>query len=290
MAENARDRLQAILEGRTKAPISHREFLAYLSYQTPSHRYNEHVPLVNFYDWLNTYRGYYNTLPDEERIWSPAPTSDLHAAYPPRATASPIAYHPEHSSQHPYRNEVDSAVAHYMTGALFSDIAVEAVQTAAASTTHPDVFLPALEDAYRRLTPEAARFTQEVIYNIHPRARTLRVVLLLVTLCLSLLMAGGFIWISISRWYRIIPLIPITCSLFLLPAYFSRLCLIRYTLGVTERPEWDMEGLDEEGPFILIMEPRIMAVQRKIAWRMTAIGFILSLIFWAALLIIPAHE
>ncbi|KAI8049751.1 hypothetical protein BDF22DRAFT_174727 [Syncephalis plumigaleata] len=289
MAENARDRLRAILEGRTKTPISHREFLAYLNHQTPSHRYNEHVPLVNFYDWLNTYRGYFGTLPDEERIWSPAPTSELHAAYPSKSAAvgGKVVYHPEHSLQHPYRSEVDSAVAHYMTGALFSDQAVEAVQTAAAATTHPDVFLPALEDVYRRLTPEAARFSQEVVYNINRRSRTLRVIMLLVALLLSLLMVGGFVWVGIARWYRIIALVPITCALLLLPAYFARICLIRYFLGVTERPEWDVDGLHEEGTYILIAEPRIISVQRKIAWCTAAIGLVLSVFAWFGILIIP---
>ncbi|RKP04869.1 hypothetical protein THASP1DRAFT_26557 [Thamnocephalis sphaerospora] len=288
MAEDARERLLAILEGRTKPPISHREFLGYLGDQTPGHRYNEFVPLVNFYDWLNTYRGYFNTLPEEERHWSPPPTADLHAAYLERPLGSlRPAYHPEYAAQHPYRNEINAAVDHYMTGALFSDQAVDAVRTASKATTHPDIFLPALEDAYRRLTPEAARFVQAAVYNIRPSTRMSRLIIVLLTLVTALVMIAGFIWAKLSPWLRLIPLVPLTAALIMLPMYIRRICLIRYLLGITDRPEWDTDGHQTDGAHLVVIEPRILHMQRQIVWRMAGVGLLLSIIIWIGIMLLP---
>jgi hypothetical protein len=288
MAEDARQRLMAILEHRTKPPITYREFLAYLEGQTSPHQYNEFIPLTNFYEWITSYRRYFETLPVEERVWSPEPTSDLHASYPDRPPGTPrFEYSPEIIQRQPYRAEMEMALELYITSTLFSDQAVEAVNAASSYTTHPNVFTPAIEDTYRKLTPEAARFVRACVPNIRPSTRLSRITIVLAMIVISLTAIACFIWAKLTLWIRIIPLVPLTVAVVVLPIYLRRICIIRYWSGVMHRPTWDIQGYQNEGPYLVIEEPRIILAQQRIVWSMAGVGVFISMLIWIAILLLP---
>jgi len=209
---------------------------------------NHLATLVQFHQWYLTYRGYFFALPEVQQYRSPPPdqlppSAAVLSDGTPRleATAGDVGNvignrndgHLEEPL--PYRTEVDCALAHYLSTGKFSDNTRIRVTTDARTTTHPDIFMPMVNEMHFALLPAAKAFLMHASNNLSPTSRSVRIAVSVLALLLGIAVIVFCAMGNAVRWWRIIPLPWMTVALFYLLGALLKLDGMRVIFGLTER-------------------------------------------------------
>jgi len=214
-----------LLADRTGTPLSLSVFRdVFLPvYDTSGHL----ATLVQFNQWYVTYRGYFFALPEVQQYRSPPPEQL------PKAEESPIEDFTLEPL--PYRTEVDCALAHYLSSGKFSDKVRIRTTSTAKQTTHPDIFIPMINEMHFVLLPAAKAFLTYASNNLSPMSRIVRIFASLLALLVGIIVLVFCAANYASIWWRIIPLPWMSVALFYLVAACFKLDGMRAFFSLTER-------------------------------------------------------
>jgi len=234
-----------LLADRTGTPLN---LAIFRDVFLPVHDPSGHLAtLVQFNQWYLTYRGYFFALPEVQQYRSPPPDQlPPSAAFvaiekPSIEVSEPVdnvlgARNDSHLEEPlPYRTEVDCALTHYLNSGKFSDTTRIRATNDAKSTTHPDIFIPMINEMHFALLPAAKAFLMYASNNLSPTSRSVRIVVSLIALIMGILVLVFCAMNYASKWWRIIPLPWMSVAWFYLLAALLKLDGMRAFFGLTER-------------------------------------------------------
>jgi len=218
-----------LLADRTGTPLSLAVFRdVFLPVYDPT---GHLATLVQFNQWYVTYRGYFFALPEVQQYRSPPPEQ---LSNKPSMESN---QEDEFTLQEPlpYRTEVDCALAHYLSSGKFSDAVRIRTTSVAKSTTHPDIFIPMINEMHFVLLPAAKAFLTYASNNLSPMSRIVRILVSLLAMLVGVIVLIFCAINYASLWWRVIPLPWMSVALFYLVAAVFKLDGMRAMFNLTER-------------------------------------------------------